>query len=325
MEVEDTLVVDGANTTQVVTKGRDLDTTQVFNLANEEDSSEGKQEHEAGEATENKDVEDGVVRVSLIRRILLAYYNFLHRCRWPLLAASLVAFSVCIYFALQLDLPLSSDVRLLAPGHEFEQAYEWRQYLLYSLLTRGAGSTAYNIWGVIPADTGDHNDPATWSTLELDETFDPSSTEAQIYLRDYCGRFFNESFADFPSPDYKCAMNRFNDWLEGQNDSVRFNTDLTDAVYLENCDGATGVPMKPDAFHACMSAWSKLDGQMDVLEREGTVTVIIFPFSSSVRYDSPNSELEDEWNRIENWMKMDQETAPLGARNAFFSSRDFWW
>lgn len=327
LEVEDTLVVDGANTTQVVTKGRGMDDTQELNLAIMGDSSEeGKQPPDAGADVDDEDPkEEKVVRISFIRRILLAYYNLLHKCRWPLLAASLVAFGVCVYYAMKLDLPTSSDVRLLGPGHEFEQAYSWRQNILYNVLSKEGGSRAYTIWGVVPADTGDHNDPASWSTLELDESFDPSTQEAQVYLREYCPRFFNESFGGLPEPDYKCAMNRFDVWLQGQYASVEFNTNVTDTAYLEHCDGAAGLPMKSDAFHVCMSAWSKQDGEMDVLEREGIVTVIVFPFSSTVRYDSPNELLEKEWNDIENWMKDDQETAPVEARNAFFSSFDFWW
>ena len=329
LEVEDTLVVDSANTTQVVTKSRGMDDTQEFNLAIMEDSSDSVEANEqpaAGADVDDRDPKgEKDFRISLIRRVLLAYYNFLHKCRWPLLAASLVAFGVCVYYALKLDLPTSSDVRLLGPGHEFEQAYEWRQSILYNVLSKEGGSRAYTIWGVVPADTGDRNDPASWSTLELDESFDPSTTDAQVYLRDYCPRFFNQSFGGLPEPDYQCAMNRFDSWLQGQYASVEFNTNVTDAAYLEHCDGSTGLPMKSDAFHACMSAWSKEDSKMDVLEREGIVTVIVFPFSSRVRYDSQNDLLEAEWNLIENWMKDDQETAPAEAGNAFFSSFDFWW
>jgi len=83
--------------------------------------------------------------------------------------------------------------------------------------------------------------------------------------------------------------------------------------------------MKSDAFHPCMSAWSKQVGDEKVLERGGVVTIISFPFGSRVRFDSPNSELESEWNRIEDWMQADQATAPVGAANALFSSQDFWW
>ena len=83
--------------------------------------------------------------------------------------------------------------------------------------------------------------------------------------------------------------------------------------------------MKQDAFHACMSAWSKVAGESYVLEWDNVVKVIFFPFNSRVRYDSPNSELDDEWNLIDQWMKTDQETAPPEAANAFFSSEDFWW
>ena len=46
-------------------------------------------------------------------------------------------------------------------------------------------------------------------------------------------------------------------------------------------------------------------------------------FNSRVRYDSPYSELDDEWHAIEAYMQKLE--APAGARNGYFTSEDFWW
>ena len=62
-----------------------------------------------------------------------------------------------------------------------------------------------------------------------------------------------------------------------------------------------------------------------VLSRNGIVEVLYFPFQSRVRFDSPNEDLDDEWNLIESWIKADQQdNAPEEVSGFFFSSHDFW-
>lgn len=100
---------------------------------------------------------------SLIRRILMAYYKFVHRFRWVLLLACIGAFIVAAIFASRLSLPTNSDVRLLDPdSSQFEVNYQWRVNLLSEVLAKQAGSQGYVIWGVLPADTGHHINPGTF-------------------------------------------------------------------------------------------------------------------------------------------------------------------
>lgn len=261
------------------------------------------------------------VKTSLIRRILLAYYDFIYMFRWPLLALSVVAFVVCCYFASTLGLPLSSDVRLLKPSVEYEKSYTWRLNLLYEALEKQAGSQAFVVWGVTPADTGDQSDPASGSTLELDESFDPSTEAAQTYMKDFCGKFFDQDFATASVPDYQCPINRFEDWLLMQSNT----TTSRDASYTSYCAGASSLPMPSENFHACFSAWSQQEHELFVLSRNGVVEIMYLPFNSRVRYDSPNKDLDTEWNLIENWIKQDQKDAPKEVSKGYFSSMDFWW
>lgn len=261
------------------------------------------------------------IKTSLIRRILLSYYNGLHKFRWVLLAVSLVCFIVCCVFAATLSLPKSSDVRVLRSSVEYERAYEWRLNLLYSTLEKQEGSQAHVIWGTTPADTGNHNDPESWSTLELDDAFDPSTQAAQQYLKEFCPRFFQEDFADESIADYECPINRFESWLLMQ--SLMSGT--PDEIYLASCDGASALPMDSAAFHGCLSSWALETEEKMVLSRNGVIQVMYFPFSSRVRYDSANKDLDAEWNLIEQWMKDDQKDAPAEVSRGYFSSEDFWW
>jgi hypothetical protein len=228
-----------------------------------------------------KDVDDDH-KPSLIRRILLAYYRVLHKARWLLLAASAVAFGVCLYYASKIQLPKSSDVRILKVDHEFEKAYSWRHHLLSDTMLKQAGSYATVMWGVTPADTGDHNNPASWSTLVLDDSFDPSTTEAQKYLRDFCAIFFAQDFVSPITTDYQCPINLFDQWLQAKSLNA---TAAQDDVYVQHCNGATGLPMNPTFFHDCWTEWAQQEDEYRVLSREGTVKVMYVEYSSQVRYD----------------------------------------
>lgn len=276
-------------------------------------------------------VEEKPMRVSLIRRILLGYYNLLHTARWALLVACIAALCISAVYAFKLSLPTSADVRIVTESIEFEKNYQWRQNLLSEVVQKAGGSLAAIAWGVTPADTGDHNDPASWSQLVLDESFDPSTTEAQEYLKNYCPKFFSaedpesgELFAGLPYEGFQCSMNKFDDWLQQESAAMTANGTASE-IYEENCNGATQLPMDSDAFHPCMVAWSKAEEEYNVLSRDGVVEIIIFSFNSRVRYDSPAKELDYEWNLIEDWMVDQSENGPPEAANAFFSSQDFWW
>jgi hypothetical protein len=92
---------------------------------------------------------------SLIRGVMLGYYDILHCTRYGLLAICVVALGVSGFYATKFSLPENSDVRMLDDSHQFEKNWLWRQDLLQDSLNRVGGSDASVIWGVKPADTGD--------------------------------------------------------------------------------------------------------------------------------------------------------------------------
>jgi len=264
---------------------------------------------------------DEVDKPSFIRRVLLTYFTFLHRFRWVLLAASGLALSLCTYYASTLTLPNTADVRILGSHIEFEQSYLWRTNLLFEALKKKGGSIAHVIWGTHPSDTGDQTNPESWSQLVLDDTFDPSTKAAQVYLRDFCPRLFTEDFAGLTEPEFECPMNRFDRWLLDQHTSSN-----PDEAYRENCEQASGLPLSPSVFNRCLVAWTKQEQETSILSQNGVVKIIFLPFSSRVRYDSPNAELEVEWNLIEGWMQNESnDLAPTEVSGLYFSSEDFWW
>lgn len=274
---------------------------------------------EEGEENANNDDEDEEGSPSLIHRILDHYYKFLHRFRWPLLVACAAALAVCAVKAAQIKLPTSADVRLFDESdNQYEANYIQRKNLLFEVVDNKAGSNADVIWGVIPADTGNQNNPESWTKLVLDEDFDPSLEDVQVFLRDYCDRFFEQDFATPIRTGYQCAMERLDQWLADQAAS-----DRPDDIYTEHCAGSTGLPIPQTNFDACAYAWSQAYNVDSMLARAGKITVITFRFGSRVRFDSPQDELDREWNLINDWMMNNE--GPAGSGSPYYTSEDFWW
>lgn len=142
---------------------------------------------------------------TLIHRILDGYYNFLHKFRWFVLVVVIAGIITCTVFAAQLSLPTSSEVSLLPDGNEYQKHATWTQSLLSTEMFKDAGTEATILWGVTPADTGDHLNPDSWTTLELDDKFDPKSKDSQTYLLGFCERLFN-NFGKVKE-DYQCPIN----------------------------------------------------------------------------------------------------------------------
>ena len=142
----------------------------------------------------------------------------------------------------------------------------------------------------------------------------------QTYLVAFCPTFFGNEFAERTEDDFQCSVNKFDAWLMDQSSSAN----ATEA-YTTTCGGATGLPMPEDTFDACIIAWSQLVGDPWVLQRDGVVEVILFPYQSRVRYDSKFAELKDEWNMVESWLDSHSEGAPVGVGKVFQSSDDYWW
>jgi len=97
---------------------------------------------------------------SLIHRILNGFYNALHKARWPVVLLTIFAITICAIEAFKFKLPASARIALLKPGNQFEQHYNWNEKILSQTLSAKRASSAVVVWGVRPADTGNHLDPS---------------------------------------------------------------------------------------------------------------------------------------------------------------------
>jgi predicted RND superfamily exporter protein len=257
---------------------------------------------------------------SFVRRQMARYYEVIHNYRFGLLVVILGVFMVCAAFASRMEIPTSSDVRMLRPKNQFEKSNQWRKHLLNEELQKETGTSVFVMWGVKPADTGKLSDPSSFTQLVLDHSFQPSQTANQLYLLDFCQRVYQMDFADAIKNE-TCIMKQFDYWLQSQVDA-----DQKDQVYMEYCNNATAVPVPHEDFDACMTNWSQEYQKDWVLSLDGQVTIMFLRFRGRVRYDSPFSELKSEWYLIEKWFENERShVAPPGVNQMYFTSDDYWW
>lgn len=185
----------------------------------------------------------------------------------------------------------------------------------------------------------------------MDETFDPSSEEAQTFLLKFCDDLFAQEFASPTSAGYLCPIQSFDLWLKTQqqlkqqdqqqqladatsaaeiNNSTSSASNITSAVdsrWIESCGGASQVPVAQDYFHPCMTAYAQSLGDTRVLSQNGRVTIMFFHFGVRISFKDDYRTLKDEFWLIERWMQanFNDENTPPGVRNGFFNAGDFWW
>lgn len=271
--------------------------------------------------------------ISLIHRTLGAFYEILHRFRFQILVIFAACVAVSTYFASTIKLPENSDVRMLPSRNIFEQHYDWSRLLLSSELIVGS-STVRVFWGLKAADTGDHRNPYTLTTLELDDTFEPKSKDAQEYLKDFCERFWENDFVQEPTTSssnvdaYKCPINAFEDWLIEQ---AALPLEAKHPNYIEDCDSANSLPMDEDYFHSCFTTWIKSPGSdgiytdRNTLSREGFIKIMWCEVRTPVRFTDPLFTIDKGWKKYESWFRDETLNAPPGVNRSFHSGPIWWW
>jgi 5-methyltetrahydrofolate--homocysteine methyltransferase len=292
---------------------------KTHNLSEDKNSEE--QVQQSSNDRENQDMNSNV---SLIHRILLRLYRFIHKFSVPLLVIFSTVTCVSVVFGSKIPQPEDNLVRLLPPNNEYEEFHQWSLRLLENQILYDRGTMVDIFWGLQRGDTGAINNPDTLSKLNLDSGFEPSSIDAQIYLMDFCNRIYQNEFAKRPYSEYECSMNRFNNWLNLQS-SLPIGEQATD--FMKFCNGATSLPMNEDDFHACIIYYSKekLDTMIVSNAKAGKVKIIQDIVLSTARLSSNYTVLDTEYNKFEKYVLSERSTAPEGVDNFFHSSSTWWW
>jgi hypothetical protein len=281
---------------------------------------EDELESSVREATVKESGNEEPEQLTLIHRILTNYYKVLNRFRWAVLVAFIVAMGLCIWTAANLKQPNSLEVSLLPEDDPLQEHARLREFTLYSTMF-AATAKVQIVFGLQAGDTGPQNKPDIYSKLLLDETFNPKTEDAQLYLRNLCGRLFAQDFVSIPYTGYMCPFNEFDDWLGQQ-----FALNDPSEEYTNNCAGSSSLPVPEDSFDQCIIAWSKLSRNTSILQDGGVVKIMSIDTKAKISYKiSGPLDIGKNWEKFENFLLAEASSAPAGTGNPFHCAHIWWW
>lgn len=262
---------------------------------------------------------------SFIMRVLHGYYGILHSLRYILLIVFGAGFVTSIFYALRLRLPDTSAVRQLPENHETEMRYIWSTELLDVALFEQIGRQVQVLWGVTPSDNGNYLDPYEGSRLVLEDSFDPTPIENQLYLQEFCRELLKQDFVNPSTDDFQCPFDVFETWLLARSNTSEYEPN-------ENCPLNATFPVEPSLFNPCVKEFISSDIAEDTASdnriylRNGEVRILRLPYrQTGIRFDSGYSILNAAWKLFDGFLETKMEEAPDGVNKAFGSSFDFWW
>ncbi|KAL0170231.1 hypothetical protein M9458_034827, partial [Cirrhinus mrigala] len=231
----------------------------------------------------------------------------------------------------------ASDIGARAPVgrtyhvHPFERYdAEYRHQFMFERMKQGEDEpmTLTLIWGVIPSDDGDHFDPKSNGSLALDPGFNMSSPQAQLWLRDLCGKIQNQSFYSPLSVDHEtvednvCFVEQLIHWV-----SIRRCSESEDAFSF--CCNNIPFPYPPSVFEQCLSmmvAEQHAEGNLPSagglrFDSEGRITALVLIFRTVQLYSFNFSRMSQFYQEILSWFNGEISKAPVGLQKGWFVSQ----
>ncbi|XP_035465860.2 protein dispatched homolog 2 [Scophthalmus maximus] len=258
-------------------------------------------------------------------------FRYIWVCWFAVLAAGGTYMS-CIDPGMKLPTLESKVIKLFRSNHPFERYdAEYRHMFMFERQRNGEDTpvTLMLVWGVKPTDNGDHFDPKSNGSLVLDPDFNMSRPDAQIWLRDLCGRVQNQSFYSPPSPedsnimtDNICLVEQLIHWV-----SIRRCSESDDALHF--CCNNIPFPYTPGVFENCLSmmlAERYAEGHLAhsgglYFQTDGRVAALVLAFKTTYLYSFNYSTTSAFYREILTWFNREISGAPQGLENVWFISQ----
>lgn len=186
------------------------------------------------------------------------------------------------------------------------------------------------VWGVLPADTGNHLNPQSRGELQFDPLFDMFDTESQVWLLQFCRRLRKQPF-------YQSTLGPLlpNCFIESFITSMQRRCfDSIDNVTRTPCCESVKFPYKRSVFSTCI-----VDAIADLYEtprefftpgvagpkfskddQSPTIKVVVIEYDSNYTYSMSYNYMHDFFTKVENWMQEELKTAPNTMKNGWFIS-----
>lgn len=263
-----------------------------------------------------------------------------HSWCWILLLGSFGILSA--FFVLynpKLKLPDTPTFRLFVEDHPFE-VYEAKYKDLFWFEKMYTSSESFKlplrfIWGVKPEDTGNYLDPTSRGTLQLDNSFNVSSPDSQVWLFQFCKRLKQQSFYQHSLGALvpNCFIENLIAWM------ARKCKDSMSDIDRTPCCESTSFPYPPDIFDYCLpeSIYALYETpreffipgvagpKFQIVEKTNAsivtqVKVLVVEGDSNQSFSHSYNEIEDFVNKVQDWFAEELANAPPGMRNGFFIS-----
>ncbi|XP_054751769.2 protein dispatched homolog 1-like isoform X1 [Lytechinus pictus] len=243
------------------------------------------------------------------------------RILWIILLSGLGIGGFCVVFvAPKLSLPSQSEFQVFRKSHILEQ-YDQVYKGIFSFESNSETMRALFVWGVEPADNGDHWDPDSFGSTVLDKNFEVKSTEAQMWLYSFCKDLRNSSFYDNTANAYDefCFIDLFKDFMEN---------DCTGGV--SPCCNQTTFPYSPSLFSQCVPIfYLVLCQSVGGCERyipglwfnsDDDIVGMALLIKTNVKYSLSYNTMGDFWDDVNRFLDDEMADAPSGLRGGWFIS-----
>jgi hypothetical protein len=261
------------------------------------------------------------------------------KCRfaWIIIFGLLTTASVlAVTYYPGLRLPHSSEFQLFDLNHPFERySFVLKKFLPFEEEEEkySASLPLRFVWGIEATDSGNHLDPNDWGrgAVSLDQTFNMSSPESQVFLLDFCQDLRQQNFyletpgAMIPN----CFIESFKNYFMGR-DCI----DEIERVNLWPCCQDTRFPYKPKIFDNCIAegvgslyaAQNKFFGTTPAGPKfvHGTeppqIGVVVVEYSSVYNFTFDHGEMNQFYSQVQSWFEEKSREAPDGMKNGWFVS-----
>jgi len=259
---------------------------------------------------------------------------------WILLLGSfgLLSAGFVLYWP-KLELPDTPTFRLFVDNHPFE-VYETKYRDLFWFEKMYTSSDSFKlpirfIWGVKPEDNGNYLDPTSRGKLQLDNTFNVSAPESQVWLYEFCSRLKRQPFyqMSFGLLVPNCFIENLMSWM-----ARKCKDSMSDIDRNPCCESST-FPYAPDVFDYCLpeSIFALYETpreffipgvagpKFQIVERTNSsiitqVKALVVECDSNQSFSHSYSEMETFVNNVQTWFQKELLRAPPGMKNGFFIS-----
>ncbi|KAK9498561.1 hypothetical protein O3M35_003165 [Rhynocoris fuscipes] len=239
-----------------------------------------------------------------------------------------------------LRLPDTPDLQLFASDHLFEQydnIYKHRFWFDRIEKLDGWPDPMLElplrfVWGVLPVDNGDYNDPASRGTLQFDRSFDIASRDSQVWLISFCTKLRAQPFFKPTSGPLlsNCFLENFIDWMKRKCD------DPIDKLSRAPCCESARFPFPRKVFSTCLALAANslynTPAQLIASEVAGPkfarktrsgipkVKALVVEYNSNYSYSTSFFKMDTFYKQVETWSRREMASAPAGMRNGWFIS-----